>query len=111
MTPIVRIKLSDVFKSFKTDIRQFYKNRVYLQHYLHIQPNEVDNLYYYEFQWMLKDMIELLEKQNGKDNQNNMNPEEKMSELKNEAKSYTKGFGNMGNNLPKIGSGFKMPKF
>lgn len=105
--PIILIKASDIFKSFKIDYREFYKNRVYVQHHLHIQPSEIDNLWYYEYQWMLKDLIEMLEKQNGDGKSNNFNVDDKMQDMKNQAKSYTSGFGNLGKGM----GGFKMPKF
>jgi hypothetical protein len=86
-TPTVRLKLKDVFKSFQIDLRGFYKNRVYVQHHLHIQPSEIDCICYYEYQWMVKDL--------------------KMDKMKSNASKYTKGFG--GSNMPKMGN-FKMPK-
>ena len=49
-TPTVRLKMKDIFKSMKVDLRAFYKNRVYVQHHLHIQPSEIDILCYYEYQ-------------------------------------------------------------
>lgn len=104
---VVLLRWKDVFKSFKIDVRDFYKARVYLQKHLHIQPSEIDIMYYYEFQWMLDDLKEMLEKENGKENPNNFNPDEKMSEIKNQARSYTKGMGNVGGFKP---GNFKMPK-
>jgi hypothetical protein len=108
--PLVRLEMKDIFKSFKVDLRDFYKNRVYVQHYLHIQPTEIDTLCFYEYQWMIKDLVELLKEQNGEGKKDNpYNTDEYMDKMKNQANSYTKGFGNM-NKMPNMGS-FKMPKF
>lgn len=104
--PLIVLKAKDLAKSFTIDIRSFYKNRVYLQHHLHVQPSELENLPYYEFQWMMKDMVEMLEKQNGKEG-NSMDVDEKMNNMKNQAKSYTSGFGNMSKGMGNM----KMPKF
>lgn len=100
--PVIRLTMSDVFKSFKVDLRKFHKNRVYVQHHLHTQPSEIDSMPFYEYQWMVTDLVEMLKEQNG-DGEKNGHEEmanEQMSNMKNTAASYTKGFG----------SGMKMPK-
>ena len=81
---------------------------VYVQHYLHIQPSEVDALSYYEYQWMVQDLIEMLKEQNGDGKDNSYDQNEQMDKIKNQASNYTKGM-----NMPKMGSmgNFKMPKF
>lgn len=106
-TPTVRLKLSDLFKAFQIDLRAFYKNRVYVQHHLHIQPSEIDNLCYYEYQWMLKDLVDMLKEQNGEKTGGQDQANEQMEQMKSNASKYTKGFGN---NMPKMGN-FKTPKF
>lgn len=108
-TPTVKLKAKDILKSFQMDIREFHKNRVYLQHHLHIQPSEIDILAYYEYHWMLKDLVEMLEKQNG-NNSNKDDADEKMNEMKSKANSYTKGF-SKNNNLTKNFGNIKLPKF
>lgn len=110
--PIVRLKMSDIFKSFKVDLRDFHKNRVYVQHHLHIQPSEIDMLPFYEYQWMVTDLVEMLKEQNGEGkNKNPYDTDEHMDKIKKQTNSYTKGFGNMNNigKMPNMGS-FKMPK-
>mgnify|MGYP001048173404 CR=1 FL=1 len=106
--PTVRLKMSDIFKSFKVDLRGFYKNRVYVQHHLHIQPTEIDMLCYYEYQWMVKDLVDMLKEQNGDSTDNPYENNEQMDNIKKQANSYTKGM-----SMPKMGSmgNFKMPKF
>tara|TARA_R110000796_G_scaffold159388_8_gene276235 strand:- start:1781 stop:2107 length:327 start_codon:yes stop_codon:yes gene_type:complete len=105
-TPTVRLKLSDVFKSFQIDLRAFYKNRVYVQHHLHIQPSEIDDLCYYEYQWMMKDLVEMLKEQNGDKSSSQESANEQMETMKSNASKYNKG---IGGNMPKLGS-MKMPK-
>jgi len=106
-TPTVRLKMKDIFKSMKVDLRSFYKNRVYVQHHLHIQPSEIDVLCYYEYQWMLKDLVEMLKEQNGDKSSSRNEANEQMDKMKSQSSKYTKGFG--GNKMPKMGN-FKMPK-
>ena len=106
-TPTVRLKLKDVFKSFQVDLRGFYKNRVYVQHHLHIQPSEIDSICYYEYQWMVKDLIDMLKEQNGDKPNGQENTNEQLDKMKSQASKYTKGFG--GNSMPKLGN-FKLPK-
>lgn len=109
-TPTVRLRLKDILKSFQVDLRAFYKNRVYVQHHLHIQPSEIDVLHYYEYQWMVKDLIEMIKEQNGDKSSSQDSANEQMEKMKSTASKYTKGFG--GNNMPKLGNmgNFKMPK-
>ncbi len=106
-TPTVRLRMRDVFKSFQIDLRAFYKNRVYVQHHLHIQPSEIDDLCYYEYQWMVKDLVEMLKEQNGDKSTSQDQANEQMDKMKSQTSKYTKGFGN---NMPKMGN-MKMPKF
>ena len=105
-TPLVRLRLKDVFKSFQIDLRAFYKNRVYVQKHLHIQPSEVDALSYYEYQWMLTDLVEMIKEENGEKSSGQDQANEQMDKMKSDASKYTKGYGL--NNMPKLGS-FKMP--
>lgn len=106
-TPKVRLRMKDIFKSFQIDLRGFYKNRVYVQHHLHIQPSEIDCICYYEYQWMVKDLIDMLKEQNG-DKSGNDQANEQMDKMKSDASKYTKGFGSSNMNMPKMGN-FKMP--
>ena len=106
-TPVVRLRMKDIFKSFQVDLRGFYKNRVYAQHHLHIQPSEIDILCYYEFQWMLKDLVEMLKEQSRLVLDNHDQASEQMEKMKSSASKYSKNYG--GNNAPKLGN-FKMPK-
>ena len=104
---IVVLKMSDVFKGFQVELRTFYKNRVYVQHHLHIQPSEIDALCFYEYQWMLKDLIEMLKEQNGEngnktDNEFDVNSQ--IDKIKSQSSKYNKG---MNLNLPKLGK-FKL---
>jgi len=105
-TPIVRLRLKDILKSFQIDLRNFYKNRVYVQHHLHIQPSEIDTLCYYEYQWMVKDLVDMLKEQNGDKTGSQDSANEQMEKMKSNASKYTKSYS--GNNLPKLGN-FKMP--
>lgn len=102
--PRVRVQFKDIFKAFKVDLRQFYKNRVYVQHHLHTQPSEIDNLSFYEYQWMVTDLVAMLKEQNGEGSENPYEQNEQMDKMKQQANSYTKGF-----KMPSLGN-MKMPK-
>lgn len=104
-TPLVRLRMKDIFKSFQIDLRAFYKNRVYVQKHLHIQPSEIDAQAYYEYQWMLKDLIDMIKEENGDKTGGQEQANEQMDKVKSSASKYTKGFGG---NMPKLGN-FKMP--
>jgi hypothetical protein len=105
---LVVIKTKDLFKCFQIDLRNFYKNRVYLQHHLHIQPSEINQLSYYEYQWMLKDLVDMIKEQNGEKTNSSMDSQ--MENMKQNANQYTKNFGKNMPNMSKNFGNFKMPK-
>ena len=106
-TVTVRLRMKDVFKSFQIDLRAFYKNRVYVQHHLHAQPSEIDALAYYEYQWMVIDLVEMIKEQNGEKSSSSEQTTDQFDKVKSQASKYTKGFGGK---MPNMGN-FKMPKF
>ena len=95
-----------VFSMFRVDIRNLVKNRLYIAKDFNIQPSEIAQMPYYEYEFLLEDIKEFAEEEKKKnkeqeDKYGNMSPS---SMLKSAQKS-----------IPSIkppggSSSFKMPK-
>lgn len=46
---------------FQISIRSFLKVKVYIYHHLRIQPSEVEKLPYYEYEYLVEDLKQMLE--------------------------------------------------
>lgn len=95
-----------VFSMFRVDIRNLVKNRLYIAKDFNIQPSEIAQMPYYEYEFLLEDIKEFAEEEKKRnkeqeDKYGNMNPS---SMLKSAQKS-------MPSIKPSGGSSnFKMPK-
>ena len=49
---------------FKISLENFFKVRFYIYKHLHLQPSELDRMEYYEYHYIVKDLIEYLKKEN-----------------------------------------------
>jgi len=49
---------------FKISLENFFKVRFYIYKNLSIQPSELDKLEYYEFHYIVKDLVEDVKKEN-----------------------------------------------
>jgi hypothetical protein len=49
---------------FRISLENFFKTKFYIYQNLHIQPSELEALDYYEFHYLVKDLLEFLKKQN-----------------------------------------------
>jgi len=49
---------------FKISLENFFKVRFYVHLHLHIPPSELDNLDYYEYHYIIKELVEHLKKEN-----------------------------------------------
>lgn len=49
---------------FKISLENFFKLRFYIYEKLHVQPSELNNMDYYEFHYLVKDLLEHLKEQN-----------------------------------------------
>ncbi len=46
---------------FQVSIRSLLKVRVYIYHHLRVQPSEIDGMPFYEYEYLLEDLKQLLE--------------------------------------------------
>jgi len=49
---------------FKISLKNFFKVRFYVYKHLHIQPSELNEMEYYEYHYIVKDLIDDLKKEN-----------------------------------------------
>ncbi len=55
---------SNLFSLFKISLENFFKIRFYIYLHLGVQPSELNNMEYYEYHYVVKDLIEHLKKEN-----------------------------------------------
>lgn len=55
------------------------KTKCYIAKYLTIQPSEIDRLPYYEFEWVVEDMMDMIEQE--KSSEENTSKNTKMPKL------------------------------
>lgn len=55
---------SNLFSLFKISLENFFKTKFHIYLKLHIQPSELENLEYYEFHYLVKDLIEHIKAEN-----------------------------------------------
>ena len=49
---------------FKISLENFFKVRFYIYKNLSIQPSEIENIEYYEFHYIVKELIEMIKAEN-----------------------------------------------
>ena len=55
---------SSLFSLFKISLENFFKTKFYIYKHLHLQPSELEAMEYYEFHYLVKDLLEFLQKEN-----------------------------------------------
>ena len=55
---------SNLFSLFKISLENFFKVKFHIYLKLRIQPSEIENLEYYEFHYLVKDLIEHIKEEN-----------------------------------------------
>jgi len=55
---------SNLFSLFKISLENFFKTKFHIYLKLHIQPSELENLEYYEFYYLVKDLIANIKEEN-----------------------------------------------
>jgi len=58
------VTASNLFSLFKISLENFFKVRFYVYKHLSIQPSELNEMEYYEYFYIVKDLIEDLKKEN-----------------------------------------------
>ena len=75
-----------------------------------LQPSEWENSPFYEYQYFIKDLIEIIKEKNGEQNDDKYNIDERYNEMKSNTSKYMKNASNMKMpSMPNMGS-IKMPK-
>jgi len=57
-------KYTNLFSLFKISLENFFKTKFYIYKHLHLQPSELEKMEYYEFHYLVKDLLEFLQKEN-----------------------------------------------
>jgi len=104
---VYKVKLTNkqLFKSFQIDIRQYFTMRARLLYHFRLQPSEYENRPFYEYQYYVKDLIDILKEKNESEDGNKYNVDDTYDKMKNDSSKYMKGIG--GGKMPKMP---KMPK-
>jgi sortase (surface protein transpeptidase) len=55
---------SKVFSLFQISLENYFKTKFYLGLHLRLQPSEIENLYYYEYWYYVKNLQEYLKAKN-----------------------------------------------
>lgn len=82
--------------------------RARLLHHLRLQPSEYEDKPFYEYQYYVKDLIDIIKERNNEDGDNKYNVNDTYDKMKKDSSKYTKGMGS--NKMPKMPSMPKMPK-
>lgn len=106
---IYQVKLTNkqLFGAFQIDLRQYFTMRARLLYHLRLQPSEYEDKPFYEYQYYVKDLIDIIKEKNEGGDDNKYNVNDTYDKMKNDSSKYMKGFGN---NTPKMPSMPKMPK-
>lgn len=80
------------------------RNKVSIAKYLHIQPSEIDRLSYFEYEYMIEDMNQLIKDENKQN-------EEYNKKYETDAQKYkAQKIPNLGNTFNSLTSKYKIPK-
>lgn len=105
MTYKVKLTNKQLFKAFQIDMRQYFKMRARLLYHLRLQPSEYENAPFYEYQYYVKDLIDILKERNDGEDDNKYNVDNTYDKMKQDSSKYTKGMKGMGGNkMPKMPS-------
>ena len=102
-----------IYMMFRINLRNLVKNKLFICKEYHLQPSEIDRLYYYEYEWILEE-INILQKEQEKQNEaqqkeyDSMRSNMNMGKMMNNMKSSMPNMGSM--KMPNMGQ-LKIPKF
>ena len=103
----VKLTNQSLFKCFQIDLRQYFTMRAKLCYHLRLQPSEWQDEPFYEYQYYIKDLIEIIKEKNGEQNDDKYNIDERYNQMKSDSSKYMKNASNM--KMPSM-SNIKMPK-
>ena len=103
-----------IYLTYRVDVRNLVRNKLYICRDYHIQPSEIEKLPYYEYEYMLEDINQIQKEQEEEQKKQqeqtdnmyvNMNPSRMMSDISSQMKMPSMSNFNMSMpkiNLPKI---------
>ena len=103
----VQLTYKQLFQCFQIDLRQYFTMRAKLVYHLRIQPSEYQDAAFYEYQYYLKDLIEIIKEKNGDSSDDKYNINDTYDKMKNDSSKYMKKASSP--KMPNMGS-LKMPK-
>lgn len=87
---------------YRIDVRNLVKNKLYLCRDYHIQPSEIDRMFFYEYEYMLED-VKQIQKEQEKEQERQQKEHDSMRSSMNPntmMRSMQQGMSNM--SMPKV---------
>ena len=94
---------SVLYSIWRVDVINLVRNKLYICKEYHIQPSEIDNLVYFEYEYMLED----INKEQKEQEKKNKDDEKKYAGL-GRTPNYNSMMNNVGRSMPKLPN-FSMP--
>jgi len=88
-----------LYSMLRVNLRNLVKNKLYIARDWHIQPSEIDNLVYYEFEQMIDEI-----------NEHNKEQEKRSKQEQEQYDSMKKGMPSMNNITNNINKNMTLPK-
>jgi hypothetical protein len=76
------VTASNLFSLFKISLENFFKVKFYIYKHLSIQPSELEEMEYYEFHYIVKELIEMIKAENEANKGQNEQTGEMMNSMK-----------------------------
>lgn len=90
---------------FKVDVRNLVRNKFQIANILHISPNEIDKMTYWEYEYFMDDLREYLKEEEKRNKQQSDSLSEQTGNLRSNFNNYKTP------KIPKFSSSnFKIPK-
>ena len=73
---------SKVFSLFQISLENYFKTKFYLGIHLRMQPSEIENMYYYEYWYYVKNLSEYIKEKNKKQGDSQEQQSKQMSSMR-----------------------------
>lgn len=95
-----------IFHTFVVDLRNLVKNKLFICREYHIQPSEIDNMQYWEYEWYTDNIKEI-----NKEQEKQQKAQEKEHEAMRSSMNPSSMMRNISSAMPKMPSMPAMPRF
>ena len=102
MLPLCFPEESSLFSLFQISLQNFFKIETQLLYHLRLQPSEISQMPYYELEYILENLIDILEKKKEAEEGNDEEMQERKSSMMSDAKRMMPG------GMPNVSSSGKM---